>query len=42
MGDPDSDFLFDADPDPAFHPDAFLDPDPDTDLKKRLKPLKKC
>jgi hypothetical protein len=38
--DPDSDFLFNADPNPTFHPDA--DPDPDPGFKKRLKPLKKC
>jgi hypothetical protein len=39
--DPDSEFLFDADPeadpDPTFHPDADLD----HSVRKRLKPLKK-
>jgi hypothetical protein len=36
----DSVLLFDADPDPAFHPDG--DPDPNPSFKKRLKALKNC
>jgi hypothetical protein len=38
-----SGFLFNADPDPTFHPD--VDPDPDLEIlasKEKLKLLKKC
>jgi hypothetical protein len=36
--DPNSDFLFDADPDPTFHPDGDPDPDPDPSFKKGSSP----
>jgi hypothetical protein len=43
--DPDSDFVFDADPNPTFYSDADADadadPDPDPSFKKRFKALEK-
>jgi hypothetical protein len=37
----DSDFLFDADPDPTFHPDAGPYPDSDPRFKTKAQTLQK-
>jgi hypothetical protein len=34
-------FLFDADPDPTFQPDADLDPDPDPGFQMKAQPIGK-